>query len=330
MGAPALLKTWQIEPDILIPVGASNLVERRQAMLAIVNNLIGFASNPMTVIGSGNGVTSGMDATNRWATEADLVNNSWIVLQDAQVNAKFQICIHLYSVWTTGNACNIQIVVSRLAGFGTANGGTNGSSSTRPTATDEDAISAVQFMSGATSCASRLYIWRSTDGQMTRVIMRNATSGAYVGHWFWGKPRNPRTLWTDPCFYKFSNNAVLGNPIAVTAITAYLSTVKVVTVSQHGAVPANSFAAGWNLNNEWEGPNDYDTFRIYMQSITLAGARGGIIGEQFDTRACQSVVANGTLMPTSAPYTWCAFGDAATPTWLLPWDNTTPKFSAAP
>ena len=142
MAAPALVKTWQIEPDILIPVGASNLVERRQAMLAIVNNLIGFASNPMTVIGSGNGVTSGMDGTNRWAAESDLVNNSWIVLQDAQVNAKFQICIHLYSVWTASNACNIQIVVSRLAGFGTANGGTNGSSSSRPTATDEDAISA--------------------------------------------------------------------------------------------------------------------------------------------------------------------------------------------
>lgn len=330
MSAPALVKTWQIEPDILIPIGASNLVERRQAMLQVVNTLIGFGSNPMTVIGSNNGTTSGMDGVNRWAAEADLVNNSWIVLQDAQVNAKFQICIHLVSGWTATQPCNIAIVVSRLAGFGTANGGTNGSTSARPTATDEDVQSSVAFMSGSTSCASRLYVWRSTDGQMTRIIGRNATSGTYNMHWYWGKPRNPRTLWTNPCFYRFSNGAVLASPISLGSnITAYLSTTKVATITQHCATP-NALGAATNLNNEWEGASDYDTFRIFLGSISTTGAKGGIIGELFDTRACQAVVVNGTLMPSSAPYTWCAFGEASTATWLLPWDNSVPKFSAAP
>lgn len=325
MSAPALVKTWQIEGDILIPGDSTIYVERKTTMLRIVNELLGFASNPATVIGSNNGTASGMDATNRWSTIADLNNNSWIVLQQAGVNAKFQILIFLDANWASGTP-QFTIYVSRAAGFGTANGGTDGSTSTRPTATDEDlALNGSNLPGAGTTVATRLYVWQSTDGQMTRVLLRNATTGAWSGSWEWGKPRNPRTLWTNACVYRF-HSTVLGDPNAVATYVGFLGSTQVTsvrTVTAKAAVLAQI--------NDWEGVNNYDSYRLYLSSQTVAGAKGGIIGELFDTRVCDAVVPNGTRMPDGGPYTWCAFGDSSQLTWLLPWDNTTtPKFSAAP
>lgn len=325
MSAPTLLKTWQIEGDNLVPTDSTIYIERKNLLLGIINKLIGFASNPMTVIGSNNGTASGMDAVNRWATIADLNNNSWIVLQQAGINAKFQICFHLNANWTSG-VPQLTMVVSRLAGFGTANGGTDGSTSARPTATDEHAQTVQNLTSGgAVSIAARYYVWQSTDGQMTQVMIRNATAGTWNNHWFWGKPRNPRALWTNPCVYRFKAT-VLGAPDAVADIVAYKGTTQVATIQITTAKEAVLAQ-----ENDWEGPNSYDTYRAFLSSHTLAGSKGGNIGELFDCRVVDAVVANGTRMPYGGPYTWCCFSDATQLGWLMPWDNTTtPKFSAAP
>lgn len=327
MAAPSLLKTWQIEGDNLV-AAVDGYAERKTTLLGIVNKLIGFASNPWTVIGSNNASASGMDAVNRWSSISALNNNSWIVLQQAGINAKFQLCIFLNANWSSG-VPQVTFVVSRLAGFGTANGGTNGSTSARPTATDEDVQTANVFgVNGASAKAYRFYVWQSTDGQVTRVLLRNATDGAYNMFFEMAKPRNPRTLWTDACYYRFSGAITLiGPPVAnAAATTAYLSTTKVNTVAIYTARNA-----ALNQINDWEGPNNYDTYRCYLGSYTLAGAKGGIIGEMFDCRYADLVVANGARLPNGGPYTWCAFTDAGAPGWLLPWDNTTtPKFTAAP
>lgn len=338
MGAPALIKTWQFSVDNLVPASTS-LQEIKEWMLGIKNALIGFASNPLTVIGSSNTSTSGMDAVDRWTTTSDLLNNSWIVLQDAQVNPKFQICIQLTMGWTSLTTVQLTITVSRLAGFGTANGGTNGSTSARPTATDEDARSAIVLNGGNSSFAKRYYIWRSTDGQVTRILWRNATAGTWLGFWEWGKPRGPRTLWTDPCYWRFVfTSATILAPWQNTneRITAYLGSAKVTNIDSHIAGPFDAGNSGalptaTNQQNDWESPTDYDTYRIYLNSKIDVGAKGGVIGELYDLRTAQTVVANGTRLPSVAPYTWCAFAD--TPSgypWILPWDSTVPKFTAAP
>ena len=88
MAAPGLVKTWQIEGDNLVPTDSTIYIERKTLLLGIINKLIGFGSNPMTVIGSNNATASGMDAVNRWATIADLNNNSWIVLQQAGIKSQ--------------------------------------------------------------------------------------------------------------------------------------------------------------------------------------------------------------------------------------------------
>lgn len=323
MSAPALLKTWQIEGDNLVPL-SDTYTERKTLLLGIVNKLIGFASNPMTVIGSNNTTASGMDAVNRWSTISDITNNSWIVLQQAGVNAKFQICLFCSGNWAS-NQPLLTIVVSRLAGFGTANGGGDGSTSARPTASDEHALAAQNLATASGSIAARYYVWQSTDGQMTHVLIRNATAGSWFNHWFWGKPRNPRALWTDPCVYRFFGSGNLGDPNAIANVIAYKGTTQVTSIAITTAKEAVLAQ-----NNDWEGANAYDTYRAYLSSHTLAGSKGGNIGELFDTRLVDSVVSNGTRMPFGGPYTWCSFGDTSGIRWLLPWDNaTTPKFSAA-
>lgn len=341
MAAPVLVKTWQIDADNLIPVGATNVAEARDMFLLFKNKLIGFATLPLTVAGSSNGTTFGFDAVDRWTTAADLVQNAWIVLQDAQVNPTFQICFQLIGAgWvTSGQTPQLQITVSRLAGFGAAAGGSNGNATTRPTASDEDARANMSWPASAASHARRLYFWRSTDGQVTRVLWRNVTAGTWYGLFEWGRPRVPRSLWTNPCYYRFGWNAGgLDAPWLLSAsflVTAYRGSVKVTDINTHIAGPfstfnANLIPAALNQQNDWESPNDYDTYRIYLNSPSVANAKGGIIGELFDLRAVPPVISNGIRMPDTAPYTWCAFGDAADYAWLLPWNNTTPKFTAAP
>lgn len=342
MPAPALVKSWQFSVDNLIPVDTGSAAVNAKQMLAFKNALLGFGSNPMTVIGSSDGSTSGMDATDRWSAYTNLVQNSWIVLQDAQVNPKFQICFHLTGTgWVTNvAAATVQITVSRLAGFGTANGGTDGTTSARPTATDEDAKTGAALSTSATNVARRFYVWRSTDGQVTRAAFRNATAGSWEGWWEWGKPRVPRTLWTDPCYYRFGFlNSGLPSPWLIGTtnlqITAYKGSTKLTDINTHIAGPfgtgnSQSFPTALNQNNDWESPTDYDTYRLYLNSPSVAGSRGGIIGELFDLRTAPPAVTNGTRFPDTAPFTWIALSESATIPWIVPWNDTVGKFGVAP
>ncbi len=340
MGAPALIKSWQFQVDNLVPVGASTAAEIAAQMLGVKNILKGFASNPVTVVGSSDGSTSGIDATDRWVTSANLVQNAWIVLKDAQVTSNFQFCIQLIGTGWTSNGVTpqVQITVSRSAGFGAASGGTNGNATTRPTATDEDARATINYPIN-TSHARRYYVWRSTDGEVTRILWRNATAGAWYGLWEWGKPRSPRALWSPACYWRFGWSSSLGQPTQIGTsaffVTAYKSTTKVTDINCQAALPFDSgnsstLPAAVNQVDDWEGPNDYDTFRIYMNSKSVVGAKSGMLGELYDLRTAGNVMANGTRMPDVSPFTWCSFADATTQPWLLPWNDTTPKFTAAP
>jgi len=342
MAAPTVIKTWQYSNDNLIPVDTGSAAVNAKQMFAFKNVLKNFATNPMTVIGSSDGSTSGMDGTDRWVTFSNLVTNSWIVLQDAQVNPKFQICFQLTGSGFTTNttSATVQVTVSRLAGFGTENGGTNGTTTTRPTATDEDAKTGAAFTTSTTNVARRFYVWRSLDGQVTRAAFRNATAGTWEGWWEWGVPRGPRTLWTNPCYYRFSfPNAGLSVPwftsLADQKLTVYKGTTKVTDAGLHIAGPfavgnSQAIPAALNQNNDWESATDYDTYRLFINSPSVATAKGGIIGELFDMRTAAPVVANGTRFPSTAPFTWIALADSGGYPWIVPWDNSTPKFTAAP
>jgi hypothetical protein len=208
MGLPTITKTWQYNINQRI-AGAST--QAKDVLLAIVNSLLGFGSNPWTVrySSASTGPTTGTagDGVNYWTNAAALVYaaangsaHSWIVLKQTNIASNLQILIDLSGSTTTSNA---NIYVSANAGF------TGGSSTNRPTATDEQEITpqAAWGPAGSTTKSKLVHAVQSTDGECTRVFVcgHDTNNRAVVGSvWILDKINSPRAEITYPyacCVY---------------------------------------------------------------------------------------------------------------------------------
>lgn len=134
---------------------------------------------PWTVVGSSNGTTSSMDGTDRVTNfNTDIVSgsngvaHSWVVMSQSAMNG-FSICWD-FNDSTVINYREMSIVVSPRRGFGTANGGTNGSHLNRPTATDEVVVidrGVWLFGTLAANASHNLRTMVSDDGKNTRILI---------------------------------------------------------------------------------------------------------------------------------------------------------------
>jgi hypothetical protein len=190
--APPITKTWQFNINQNITLGVNSC---RTMLLAIKNSLLGFASNPWTVEYSCNSVTAGAagDGIDRWVTGSNLVYvsaagtaHSWIVLKQAGLASNLQIVIDLVTSGAGASAfAYANIFISGSAGF------TGGSTTDRPTATDEYELTQHEnwvFQDNTKNYI--LHVMQSTDGQCTRIFCMN--NGYVAGVWFIEKLQNPR------------------------------------------------------------------------------------------------------------------------------------------
>jgi hypothetical protein len=209
MALPALQKTWQggttlggtdlINQTIL----AANL--QKDTLLAIKNALITFNLANWTVVGSSDSVTAAMDATDRWVTNANLVWAttagtvfSWIVLQQTGIQASFQMLISLEILAAADtNREDVYMGVSFSAGF------TGGSTTARPTATDEHAGAILDWIGaeGGTPTDKVLTCIQSDDGECTRVVISNKGNGIPCTSMGFEKPRLPNANFTNPSLW---------------------------------------------------------------------------------------------------------------------------------
>lgn len=170
MALPSATKTWQYDVNQTSSGGSVEACVDA-VWLALVASLKGFGTNPWTVWGSCDGAAAGNgDTTDRWLDAGDLVHanpassHSWMVLYQAQLG--LYVCFNLRST----TAQNAEVVCS-LAGFGVANGGTDGTTSARPTATDEIITRTVAAMFHSSPDTYQLHVMQSTDGLATRVVL---------------------------------------------------------------------------------------------------------------------------------------------------------------
>lgn len=192
MAAPAFSKTYGYKFDQRIT--ASTVAnENKDTWLAIFaalkgTGLVNFDGSPytgavFTCKGSSNGAGAGTnDNTDRLAARADIVHaasgtaHSWwrgrLGTSNLEVLFDFNV--------VDANAASVLVLISTV-GFGAANGGTDGTTTARPTAIDEVAI-----QSSATTAASVLYTTTgdrlintqlASDGEIVRVFVR--AGGAY-------------------------------------------------------------------------------------------------------------------------------------------------------
>lgn len=168
MALPTLEKTWQFNVNQVSATGGSNLADCANTIYKLKAAMTGFSSNPWTVVRSSNSVTAG--AADYWASSANLVWNgggsahSWIVLQQAGITGgPMQFLIDCDGQGTTP---------SLFRGMVSVSGFTGGTTTARPTATDEVLLIRNDNTSLPNVAMNQiLHVMQSTDGQCTRAFV---------------------------------------------------------------------------------------------------------------------------------------------------------------
>ena len=228
MALPTLVKNWDTnfnnnvagdaDLDAGGPSGACNSTrDRRQLLLAIKDAMIaagtsnigpssGGATTAWVVeysCGGSNGAalaagTAG-DNVDRWTINTDLPFNSsgnahaWMVLSQAGMGG-LEFLIDCQEGSTGDDGAEIQAYISPSAGF------TGGTTTVRPTATDESRLadnSGQAGWSGAISAIARTWkwnVWREESGEALYVLYFLAD--VPIGFWVISKPQSPATSWS--------------------------------------------------------------------------------------------------------------------------------------
>lgn len=223
MTLPALDKTWRFKVNQTLATTGVGLTDFQRLVRLIKTSLTtasgwtdssnGAATytNPWTVTASCARSASGgtvwvADTNDNWTADSYLHWNStgnahaWIVLRQTQVvsGQTFEVCIDCCSGSAGADSYpgQITVVASFAAGFNVS----SPSTTARPTATDEAAVSNATNVywlpgnSAAFSCS--LHVCCSDDGQCTRIFVM--ISGACPSFWLFDQPKNAVTGWAYP------------------------------------------------------------------------------------------------------------------------------------
>lgn len=316
MSLPTLVKTWQFNVNQAVVAGGSITATLQKLMRLIKNTLIGFGTQPWTVISSSDSVSAG--AGDKWIADANLVwgnpTRSWIVLQQTGIAASFQLCIDL----NAAGAGTASIIISPGAGF------TGGATNARPTATDEKVLinAAAWGGSSGTNQNYQLHVMQSTDGKCTRVIICAAGIAA-MGFWAFEVPVNPPAGWANP-----SASIALGNASNVGMATF-------TNISQTAAWWGRYSGTNYVMNatgEAWSGgailPNgllvnvddvdgNWPIFPIGLASTTV-GFRGrqGVLPDLYWG---SSATNSADTYPNDATRQFATFGNI-----IVPWNGSVP------
>lgn len=185
---PTLRKAWQ---QRVVPVPAESTAANQAAatFVALKNTWRQF-NQPWLVVGSSDSVTAALDGVDRILTKANVVNNaagvhSWWVGKNA---AGVYICVD----FNTSGKHLATVVMSPSAGF------TGGTTSARPTATDEVvAISQADWLAGAAAVGDfSMVVIHAVDGRNTHSFV--ACNGVLLSEWIIGEVSDVVAGWTLP------------------------------------------------------------------------------------------------------------------------------------
>ena len=154
---------------------------------------------PWTVQSSSDGSTSG--ASDLWVDIDDMIwstsdggARSWIVLRQTGISTTFELLIDCRQGSNNDDGGEIDAYVAQSAFTG-------GSTTARPTSTDERQIRNLTNWGGGSQGTTFPFKWHfqiSSDGQCTRVYVFHAITRVPIGFWIFDKPKTPTTGWTDP------------------------------------------------------------------------------------------------------------------------------------
>ena len=317
MALPSIIKTWQYSVSQLVAATGSPSTEAQALFLAIKNAMIAFGSTAWTVRYSCNKTTAGTagDGVDRWTTTASIVDtnsgtHSWMVLRQTGLGVNFELCIDCLSGSGPGAVHFGSIVVSFGAGF------TGGTTSLRPTATDEQILINQTTILPTASGNSRWHLMQSSDGACTRLFVTH--SGAPLTCWIFDKVTNAVTGWTNPIIAHATISA------ATTDWSSATGTFSIRPASTNGLASlgcegnaggtVSAIAAG-AVANELDSSNP-------ILPLSVLGITGGMRGRNatvIDLWAGGAGVVTGDTYPNDTTYQFAQFG-----TLIVPWNATLP------
>lgn len=334
MTTPVLQRTWQFQVNTNNPALDTATATNQALMYAIKEAFKGNGawtdSAGAATASSGNwvvdyscdSVVAGTpnDGVDRWAAAGNLVwggganPRSWIVLRQTGIATNFELLIYLDSV----SSYQATIVVSPSAGF------TGGTTTTRPTATDEIVLIAGNSWGGASvNAASFLHVIKTSAGEAIRVaICRNGQIG---GFWFFEQPGTPIDGWSEPsvscvlvgdpsgtpttmCTFANLSNAASVWGYSQNPISHYLTGL---CTRAHGMLPSNQTVAS-------EIPAEYPFFEqgVYSETVYGRGRNGKMVDQWWGLAA----LADTDTYPL-ASRDFVQLGDV-----IWPWNTTAPSF----
>lgn len=348
MPLPAFVRTWQFQVSQAIAASGVALTTGRNLMLAAKNSMLGAgawtdAANAATVSTNNfvtdyscDSVTAGAagDGVDRWAINTNLVwaasgsAHSWtIVKQTALTGGALYVCIDLNSA----SVNQASVVISRV-GF------TGGTTTNRPTATDEVVcLSVANWGMSSADAAQNLSVEKSADGKAIRLIF--VRGGWAVGLWFFEEPTTGLT-WTQPLFaYAFGTSTtapgssqlvfanfytsanffsiVAGNPLKGTLATPVYATATTLVLGTQAV--ANDINAEWPLMQASGLVKDTYTYN----SAIMDGVKGRV-GAMVDLWWVPTALGEGDKMPAAGTANVWVLGDLA-----FPWNTSVPPIVGA-
>lgn len=291
MAAPSLVKTWQYSlNNRSLGIGVEH-DRARQLLLLIKDILIGFTSNPWTVDYSCTGVVAGTvgDGVDRWSVYTDLLwgtgAHSWIVL-----NLPGGQQLLLDQDYTTATC---ESMVTRVSPGGLFTGGTT---TTRPTATDEtevcyntsDALSVFWCggiaYGGGINTDAVVHVWHSTDGTLTRLLVYY--NDICVTMWEFGFMADKRAAQTSS-FYAammqgtttisvLSSSAVLDNTWRVTWSAVGAETRCTLLTLGFGSITWSESSAA-HVPEEFDDEYQLVPFVVWSNVVGARGFKGSLV-----------------------------------------------------
>lgn len=329
MSMPSLEYDWQFDVNNANTAGATFAESAAKLLYSIKAAMVGFTTNPWTVVSSSDASTAG--ASDKWlsATNITFTNlaaaHSWIVLKQTGMASNYQVCFDCYfnntpvGIFTT-------IMVSPSAGF------TGGSASARPTATDEFPIDGTigtttpsspylfgQPSSGAFASVS--HVMMTEAGDATRIVTcYNAVPTSYI---FFEKIRTPITGLTTPFIHgQQSNISTPGAHQPSTSLwysgqSAMFQQVAThrrayMTGEAYNGTLVSSVSAVSDINSEWP----LSPVGLYCNTAGVKGRLGYMADIWW---GATSTVTSGDTYPDDTTRQFVQFGNM-----VFPWDGSVP------
>lgn len=262
--------------------------------------------------------------------------HSWIVLENANVATKLQLCIDCYRggvgpALPGGGAA--RTVLSPTGVF------SGGSTTARPTATDE--FIGIDIGKPAPNVANNyVYAMSSTDGKCVRVFGTNNTPIEASFGWYLETPKNPPSWWTE----KFITSGIDPATATMYRLWSTLNRAHLLGVIQ-GANPYRAVINGGAARSVYGAEEMYMTrvggydktgvtyympYVDYNGDVTVAPigvflnntSQRGWLGTLYDMYWTNPSMPCGVPLPgTGTPWNWVKMGDV-----LLPWNGSPPSW----